>query len=82
MTSERWKRVEAVFEQALEITPEARTAFLEQHCNGDPALRDEVESLLESHARAGDFLDRRSLFFSGENLEEAAGSVAAGELIG
>jgi eukaryotic-like serine/threonine-protein kinase len=82
VTPERWKQVEAVFEQALELPAEARQDFFHKMCNGDEELRREVDSLLQAHARAGNFIDKRSLFFSGESLEENDAAVAAGQLIG
>ncbi len=56
MTPERWKRVAELFEAALEM--EDSTAFLAGACADDTDLRAEVDSLLEEHARAGDFLNR------------------------
>lgn len=41
-----WRRVEALFYEALEHGPESRGAFLDQSCAGDAALRREVEELL------------------------------------
>jgi serine/threonine protein kinase len=37
-------------------TPSERAAYLDQACNGDPALRAKVEALLRSHDAAGSFL--------------------------
>ena len=82
MTPERWKQVEAVFEQALAVPAAERAAFFAQTCKGDEELRREVESLLESHGEAGDFIDRRSLFFSSEELEETAAPLQSGQAIG
>src|SRR5215472_17232624 len=48
MTPERWQQVREVLHGALELTPEQRSAFLEQACSTDHSLRREVESLLES----------------------------------
>jgi eukaryotic-like serine/threonine-protein kinase len=62
MTTERWKQIEAVFEQALELPLDQRPAFLQSSCDGDEELHREVQSLLDSHARAGSFIDRPSLF--------------------
>src|ERR1700736_6808564 len=62
MTAARWKQIETVFEQALDLGTEERLAFLEQACNGDEELRREVESLLDAHAQAGSFIDDRSQF--------------------
>lgn len=47
-----WERVERIFHQALEQLPETRGAWLESACAGDPGLRAEVASLLESDAAA------------------------------
>ncbi|PYL27118.1 MAG: serine/threonine protein kinase, partial [Verrucomicrobia bacterium] len=82
MTPERWKEIEAVFEKALDLPTNARTAFLEKSCNGDEELRREVESLLESHASAGSFIDERTLFISNEDLKDKEEGVPVGQLIG
>jgi serine/threonine protein kinase len=82
VTAERWREIEAVFERALGLPAEKRPAFFEQTCNGDEELRREVESLLDSHASAGNFIDKRSLFFSGDILDEIGVAMAAGKLIG
>ncbi len=82
MTPERWKEVEAVFEHALKLPINERTAFVQKSSNGDDELRREVESLLESHAQAGSFIDKRSLFFSDEEVGEKSEILSPGELIG
>jgi len=53
MTPERWKRVEQVFESALEHPPAERAAFLDTACEGDAPLRQQVESLLLALDQAG-----------------------------
>jgi serine/threonine protein kinase len=82
MTPERWKQVESVFEQALEVPAADRAEFFKRKCKGDEELRREVESLLDSHARAGTFIDTRSRFFADDSADEATTIVGAGELIG
>ncbi len=67
---ERWKQVEALFEQALEVPTAERPHFLQGI--GDDELRGEVESLLHAHGQAGAFLDEPEHFFSSEGLEEDA----------
>jgi WD40 repeat protein len=48
-----------IFMQALELdAPEERSAYLDQACGGDAALRQRVEALLNSHEAAGDFLGK------------------------
>lgn len=44
--SDDWRRLEQLFHDALERPPDQRDVFLAQACDGDPALRHEVESLL------------------------------------
>src|SRR5438874_8474118 len=77
VTPERWKQVEVVFGQALELPAGERAAFIQKNCEGDEELRREVESLLESHASAGRFIDQPDIF-----LKDDDASVAAGQLIG
>src|SRR5580704_15021206 len=56
--SDRWRRLEALFYAALELKPEARAEFLDKSCDGDTALRKEVETLLESAEKPMDFLEK------------------------
>ena len=47
---ERWLEVKRIFEEALEIAPDERAAFLDRSCGGDVELRREVEALLGTPA--------------------------------
>ena len=58
MTPERWREIERLYHAALERSDPERAAFLTEACGHDGALRREVESLLDCHARAGDFIER------------------------
>src|SRR5438270_9475217 len=50
---------ESIFAAALEKGNLAeRAAYLDEACAGDPALRSEVEALLQSHQEAGSFLEQ------------------------
>ena len=44
MTPERWNQVKCVLQEALELAPEQRPAFLDRACSTDHSLRREVES--------------------------------------
>ena len=59
MTSDRAERMQQLFLAALELAPEERAAYLDETCSDDPALRNEIESLLEADAKAfeGAFLE-------------------------
>jgi len=56
-----WARIEALFHAALARPSASRAGWLDDECEGDPALRAEVESLLAAHesleAATGDFLE-------------------------
>jgi eukaryotic-like serine/threonine-protein kinase len=51
MTTQPWERVKELLHQAMRLSPEERTRFLDQACPSDPALRAEVESLLLADER-------------------------------
>lgn len=50
-------RLVAIFDAAVERSGDAREAFLEHACGGDPALEAEIRGLLAAHDAAGNFLD-------------------------
>jgi hypothetical protein len=49
MTPERWQQVKHILQEALDLTPAKRPAFLDRVCSTDHSLRREVESLLSSN---------------------------------
>src|SRR5919109_987116 len=64
---ERWARVKAVFLDALEYADSERSAFIARACSGDPALKEEVESLLESDRGASTFCEPPAAQLLGED---------------
>ena len=52
---QHWERIKSLFNEALELPPEHRAAFLAVCCD-DEKLRAEVEAILEHSQRAGSFL--------------------------
>lgn len=57
MTPERWREITAAFHGALARDERSRGVFLDQVCEGDRALRVEVDALLAAHRDAGTFGD-------------------------
>jgi serine/threonine-protein kinase len=53
MEPERWRRIDEVFQAALNCEPGRRDAFLDEACAGDASLRKEIDSLLASYERGG-----------------------------
>lgn len=58
MEPAQWERVKSLFASALERDPRERDAFLDEACQGDAELREEVESLLESDDASGGFIEQ------------------------
>ena len=56
MDAVRWKRVEGLFQSALDLPPDEHDAFLKRSCAGDDALERDVRALLRSARKAGGFL--------------------------
>lgn len=54
--SDNEERVQQILWEALKLSGEARSTYLESACAGDAALQEEVQSLLEAEEQAGTFL--------------------------
>ena len=61
MTPERWEQINRLYYTALEVETRERARFLEESCPGDSELRAEVETLLATHEKAGEFLGRPAI---------------------
>ncbi len=59
--AERWRAVDALFDQVLQLPPVEREAFLDRACAGDAELRGQVERLLAADAQAATFLEHPPL---------------------
>ncbi len=57
MTPDRWQKIEAVFQTAIDLPLAERSAFVFAECGGDAALLVEVERLLASSDSADDFIE-------------------------
>ncbi|MGJ5818877.1 protein kinase domain-containing protein [Paludibaculum fermentans] len=58
MTPNRWQRLEALFEAALELEPDRRPAFLQRECAGDLEMLGEVQRMLAADSDDGHDLRR------------------------
>ncbi|MBA3357344.1 MAG: protein kinase [Pyrinomonadaceae bacterium] len=61
MTPERYQRIGRFFDEALDLAPEQRAAWLAEACGTDTRLRAEVENLLANHAESEKFLSRPAM---------------------
>src|SRR5512147_781843 len=56
MTPQEWEKVSKIYHAASELETEHVSDFLDIACDGDPALRREIESLLAAGNEADDFI--------------------------
>src|ERR1035437_7164266 len=70
MTPDTWSKVKEVLDACLDLDPPQWAGYLDEACPGAPEVRAEVESLLASHERLGDFIAHPVLreSFVGERL--------------
>ena len=87
MESERWRRVEHLYHAALKIAAEQRPSFLNEECQGDQKLREEVESLLSYEKSAAGFIESPAfdmaarLMAEDKAADQTAGLLAAGTTV-
>jgi eukaryotic-like serine/threonine-protein kinase len=80
LNSARWRQIETLYDQALEIEESRREAFLRQVCGGDDELLQDLEGLLAKRPRAASFLKEPAL--RGIAREFAATATAAPSWVG
>src|SRR5687768_5177715 len=57
MSPDRWQRIEAIFQAAVDLPIPERKKFLTDQCGRDDDLRAQVERLLASDDSADDFIE-------------------------
>lgn len=57
MDSDRWKRINTIFHDALDLAPADRQGFVASATSGDEELQSEVEALLRADEGAGTYLE-------------------------
>lgn len=72
---------ESIFIEALEVADlEARTAFLDRACSGNPEQRARLDKLLAKHAQAGSYLGQPAPQLSATDFREHVNEVRIGDL--
>jgi serine phosphatase RsbU (regulator of sigma subunit) len=61
MNSYKWEQAKHLYEAALKCPIGKRAQFLDENCNGDDELRNEVESLLSFSDNASSFLEKPAI---------------------
>src|SRR5262245_24063492 len=81
MNSERWQQIDQLLATALELQPDARSAFLAVACAGGESLRLEVESLLRSDEAAETFIEEPAMALAAEVIAEQPVQATTQQLI-
>ena len=68
MKPERWQQIDKILAAALEQEETKRSAFLDKACEGDEALRREVESLLAVDRQVEDLMEEPALKMAAKGL--------------
>jgi eukaryotic-like serine/threonine-protein kinase len=82
MTPERWRQVDRILEEVLELPPDERVRFLDRMCAGDHALRRDVEAVLQAHGNAGTFLNDPAFALAAKQLAVDEGNNLVGRTLG
>lgn len=83
MTPDQWEQVDVLFHAALEKKPDERAAFLRQACEGNPTLRQEVDSLLAFYEKKGSFMEDSAFSETMTMLaEQEPQTLAPGQVVG
>ena len=81
MTPERWQKITAIFEAALQRDDGARTAYVNEACGDDQELRREVEAMLASHDQASRFIEEPAMGVAARLVTSAGGKSLVGKTI-
>ena len=82
MNSVRWQQVNQLFHDTLEQDAAARDDFLRDKAAGDPDLLREVQTRLNSHARAAGFLEEPAWGIAADLVLDDQAASLAGKRVG
>jgi eukaryotic-like serine/threonine-protein kinase len=82
MDPERWAKIDRLFDEAIDRSPESRADFLADACAGDEELRREVQSLLDAHSNSASFLSTLALDMAARQLAGETRTSLIGKQLG
>src|SRR5216110_2220699 len=78
----RWARITEIYHATIARPPEERASFLGDECHGDESLRKQVDAMVKSHERSGNFIESPAFAVAPELLTDEAMGDLIGQLIG
>ncbi|HEY7481340.1 MAG TPA: serine/threonine-protein kinase [Gemmatimonadales bacterium] len=88
LTPARWQRLALIFDDALELAPDARAAYLDHACAGDAGLRADIDALLAADADSGGLPEAAEAYFpsliaaAADSVESVPEELSTGTMIG
>lgn len=82
MNPERFRKIDELLDQVLDLPESEREAFLSGKANGDEDLRREVARLLKAHAISDNFLEKSAMRIAAKHFADAQTARPAPPLIG
>src|SRR4029077_4102666 len=78
----RWGRITDIYHATIARPPEERASFLGEECHGDESLRKQVEAMVKSHERSGNFIESPAFAVAPELLIDEPTGDLIGQSIG
>src|SRR6476661_2137716 len=78
----RWGRITDIYHATIARPPEERASFLGDECHGDESLRKQVEAMVKSHERSGNFIESPAFAVAPELLIDERTGDLVGQSIG
>ncbi len=82
MDAERWQKIKAVFDSAMEVDPAKRSDFIAEACSDDPGLLTEVGKLMASFEKAGSFIEETAAAQVASLIIGSKGALTPGQKFG
>ncbi len=74
MNTERWRKIDQIYNEALGLSPDLRAGFVAKSCAGDEKLQREIEALLAVDTSAPDVLLDQPVMQIAAETEVTSGS--------
>jgi serine/threonine protein kinase len=82
MKADRWRKVEELYDVAIELPSAERAKFVQDSCGGDEDLRRHLLGLLDAQQKVGDFMESPALDIVAKGVAQEQASVKQSYLIG
>ena len=82
LDNQHWRTVDDVFQRASELSPELRSAFLDEACSNDALVRTKVEAMLDADDSGWDLIEKSALEVAAPLLVDGSPRLIAGQVFG